>query len=99
MDSPLINFVAAIGIGVVIGLIGGFWLRGKQPNAIWLAPVLAIAGSLIASVLAVTIGNGEDYGWKEPILQVVLAAAGVAAVAFMSSRSTASSDSAAPAKQ
>lgn len=97
MDSPLINFVAAIGIGVVIGLIGGFWLRGKQPNAIWLAPVLAVAGALIASLLAVTIGNGEDYGWKEPILQVVLAAAGVGVVAFLSSRSSASTGTSTPA--
>jgi len=99
MSSPLINFVAAIGIGVVIGLIGGFWLRGKQPNAIWLAPVLAVVGALIASTLAVTIGNGEDYGWKEPILQVVLAAAGVAVVAFLSSRNSASTGSTTPASQ
>ncbi|HEY8473318.1 MAG TPA: GlsB/YeaQ/YmgE family stress response membrane protein [Natronosporangium sp.] len=83
----------------MIGLIGGFVLRGKQPNAIWLAPVLATVGSVIASVLAVTIGNGDDYGWKEPILQVVLAAAGVAAVAFLGSRTKSeSTSSAAPAK-
>jgi uncharacterized membrane protein YeaQ/YmgE (transglycosylase-associated protein family) len=82
----MINFLAAIGIGLAIGLIGGFWLKSKQPNAIWLAPVLALAGSLIASVLARILGDPADYGWKEPILQVVLAVAGVAVVAFLASR-------------
>lgn len=82
----MINFLAAIGIGAVIGLIGGFVLRGKNPSAIWLAPVLAIGGALIASVLAFLLGDPEDYGWKEPILQVVLAAVGVGVVAFLGSR-------------
>lgn len=86
MSSPLINFIGAIGIGVVIGLIGGFWLRSKQPNAIWLAPVLAIAGSLIASILALVFGDDRQYGYREPILQVVLAIVGVAVVVFLSSR-------------
>lgn len=85
----MINFLAAIGIGLVIGLIGGFWLKGRQPNAIWLAPVLALAGSLIASVLARIFGDPADYGWKEPILQVVLAVAGVAVVAYLVSRKSA----------
>lgn len=79
----MINFLAAIGIGVVIGLIGGFVLRSKQPRAIWLAPVLAVGGALIASVLALLLGDPEDYGWKEPILQVVLAGAGVAVTALL----------------
>jgi len=82
----MINFLAAIGIGLVIGLVGGYWLKGKQPNAMWLAPVLALAGALAASVLAWFIGDRADYGWKEPILQVVLAIAGVAVVAFLASR-------------
>jgi uncharacterized membrane protein YeaQ/YmgE (transglycosylase-associated protein family) len=82
----MINFLAAIGIGVVIGLIGGFVLRAKYPTAIWLAPVLAVAGALIASVLAFILGDPEDYGWKEPILQVVLAGAGVAVAAVLGSR-------------
>ena len=84
----MINFLAAIGIGLVIGLIGGFWLKSKQSNAIWLAPVLALAGSLLASVLALIFGDPGDYGWKEPILQVVLAIAGVATVAFLASRNS-----------
>lgn len=78
MDSPLLNFVAAVGIGLVIGLVGGFLLKGKRPAAVWLAPVLALVGSLLASVIALIVGDDRQYGWKEPILQVVLAVAGVA---------------------
>jgi hypothetical protein len=77
MESPLLNFVAAIGIGLVVGLIGGYVLRSKRPNAIWLVPVLAVVGSLLASVITLILGDDRQYGWKEPILQVVLAVGGV----------------------
>jgi hypothetical protein len=82
MDSPQLNFLAAVGIGLVIGIIGGFVLKGRFASAIWLAPVLALGGSLAASVLALIFGDDRQYGWKEPILQVVLAIAGVA-VAYL----------------
>lgn len=88
----MINFLAAIGIGLVIGLVGGFALRGKQSNAVWLSPVLAIVGALIASVLAFIIGDPEDYGWKEPILQVALAVVGAGIPWFLASRNSASAD-------
>lgn len=87
VTSNMINFLGAIGIGIVIGLIGGFWLRGRQPSAIWLAPALAVAGTLVASVLALIFGDRADYGYKEISLQVVLAAAGVG-IAFLRARSS-----------
>ena len=65
MDSPLLNFVAAVGVGLVIGLIGGFMLRSKAANAIWLAPVLAIVGALVATGAAYVFGEPTGYGWKE----------------------------------
>lgn len=86
MSTPLLNFVAAIGIGVVIGIIGGLALRGRLPKAMWLAPVLATSGSLIASILAVIFGDRSNYGWKESTLQVVLALAGVAVTYYVGSR-------------
>lgn len=83
----MINFLAGIGIGLVIGVIGGFALKGRLPSAVWMAPVLAVAGTLIASVLALIFGE-PSYGWKEPVLQVVLALGGVGVVAFLASRNT-----------
>lgn len=81
------NFVIAVVIGLVIGGVGGFLLRGRHSAALWLSPVLAVAGALIASVLASLFGD-PGYGWKEATLQVVLAAAGAGAVAVIASRSS-----------
>lgn len=86
MDTPALNFVAAVGIGLVIGLIAGFLLKGRSPNAIWMAPVLAVVGAVLASVLALMFGDTTDYGWKEPIVQVVLALAGAASTYFIGGR-------------
>jgi hypothetical protein len=86
MDSPELNFLAAVGIGLVIGLIGGVALKGRSANAIWLAPVLALSGSLAASVLALIIGDDRQYGWKEPILQVALAIGGVVVTYLLGAR-------------
>jgi len=83
------NFVFAIVIGLVIGGVGGFLLRGRHPAALWLAPALAVAGALIASILATLVGD-PGYGWKEATLQVVLAGAGAASVAVIASRSQSS---------
>lgn len=74
------NFLAAVVIGVVIGLAGGLYARSKQANAIWLAPVAAIVGAVLASVLATTLGDPADYGWKEKLLQVILALVAAGAV-------------------
>jgi uncharacterized membrane protein YeaQ/YmgE (transglycosylase-associated protein family) len=79
------HFVYATIIGLVIGAIGGFVLRSRAANAIWLAPVLAVVGSLIASALAAAFGN-PGYGIKEFLLQVVLALAGVGVVFALASR-------------
>ena len=90
MDSPLLNFVAAIGIGLVIGVLGGFTLRSKSPSAMWMAPVFALVGALVASGLALIFGDDRQYGWKEPILQVVLAVLGVGLAYFLTARSSSS---------
>jgi hypothetical protein len=83
MGSPELNFLAAVGIGLAVGLIGGFALKGRFASAIWLAPVLALGGSLVASVLALLLGDDRQYGWKEATLQVVLSLVGVAVAYFV----------------
>lgn len=80
----MINFLLAIVIALVIGGIGGFVLRGRNPSAIWLAPVLALVGTVLASIAARMFGDdGGLYGPKEAALQVVLALAGVGVVALV----------------
>ncbi|GIF62396.1 hypothetical protein Ais01nite_04310 [Asanoa ishikariensis] len=83
------NFLFAIIIGVVVGVVGGFALRGRQANAVWLAPALAVAGALVAALLALLFGDDRDYGWKEITLQIVLAIAGVAVTWFLGTRNAA----------
>jgi uncharacterized membrane protein YeaQ/YmgE (transglycosylase-associated protein family) len=90
MDTPLLNFVAAIGIGLVIGVLGGFTLRSKSASAIWMAPVLALVGALVASGLAAIFGDRRDYGYKEAVLQVILAVVGVGLAYFLTARSSTS---------
>lgn len=87
MDTPLLNFVAAIAIGLIIGLVAGFILRGRSANAIWMAPLLAVIGAVLASGLAYQFGDRRDYGYKEAALQVVLALAGAGITALMGRRS------------
>jgi len=89
MTTPLLNFLAAAGIGLVVGVVGGFLLKGKAATAIWLAPLLAIVGALVASVLAYMFGDRADYGWKEASLQVVLAVVGVAITSVLAGRTSA----------
>ena len=86
------NFLFAVIIGVVIGGIGGFVLRSKMANAIWLAPVLSVVGALIAATAAAIFGDKRDYGPKEITLQIVLAIVGVAVTWFLGNRAPAKSD-------
>jgi uncharacterized membrane protein YeaQ/YmgE (transglycosylase-associated protein family) len=81
----VLDFVIAVVIGLVVGGIGGYLLRGRHPNALWLAPVLSVLGAVIASILATVFGT-PGYGWKEALLQVVLALAGAGVVAMLGSR-------------
>lgn len=83
------DFVIALVIGIVIGGIGGYVLRGRHPSALWLAPVLSVLGAAIATMIAIVFSN-PGYGWKEAVLQVVLALAGVGVVAMLASRRPAS---------
>jgi uncharacterized membrane protein YeaQ/YmgE (transglycosylase-associated protein family) len=81
----MLNFIVAIGIGLVVGIIGGIILRSRSANAVWLAPVLAIVGAVAASVLALIFGE-PTLGWREITLQCVLAVAGVAVTYFVGGR-------------
>jgi uncharacterized membrane protein YeaQ/YmgE (transglycosylase-associated protein family) len=72
----------AIVIGLVIGLLGRLVLPGRQKIGILLTIVVGIVaafvGTLVASALGVEDTSGVD--WIELLLQVGLAAGGVALV-------------------
>jgi uncharacterized membrane protein YeaQ/YmgE (transglycosylase-associated protein family) len=58
-------------------------LPGRQDMPIWLTILISIVAALIGSLIAGALGVGETRGmdWIKLIIQVALAAAGVALVA------------------
>ena len=82
------GIITAIIIGLIIGALGRLVLPGRQNiGIIWtilVGIVAALIGTFIAAALGVANTNGID--WIELIIQVVLAAVGVSAVASIKAR-------------
>jgi uncharacterized membrane protein YeaQ/YmgE (transglycosylase-associated protein family) len=75
--------ISAIVVGLIIGALGRLVVPGRQDISIWLTIAIGIAAALIGSLIASALGVGETSGidWIKLIIQVVLAALGVALVA------------------
>ncbi|MFS1304851.1 GlsB/YeaQ/YmgE family stress response membrane protein [Streptosporangium longisporum] len=82
------GIITAIVIGAIIGILGRLVVPGKQNIPIWLTIVIGIVAALLGSFLANALGVGDTRGidWIEIVIQVALAAAGVALVAGMYGR-------------
>ena len=82
------GIISALIIGLIIGALGRLIVPGKQNIPIWLTMVVgvvaAFVGTLIASALGVNDTKGID--WIELIIQLALAAGGVALVAGLYGR-------------
>ncbi|HEU4544245.1 MAG TPA: GlsB/YeaQ/YmgE family stress response membrane protein [Jiangellaceae bacterium] len=83
------SILAAIVIGLIIGILGRLVLPGRQNVSIILTIlvgiVAALAGTALAGALDVADTDGVD--WIELGLQVLLAAVGVGLVSTVTSRS------------
>jgi len=68
-------------IGTVIGLLARLVVPGRQPIPMWLTVLIGIVGALVGNWLASLLGVRSTAGvdWIRHILQVGVAAAGVAA--------------------
>jgi uncharacterized membrane protein YeaQ/YmgE (transglycosylase-associated protein family) len=75
--------VSAIIVGLIIGALGRLALPGRQDIPIWLTILIGIVAALVGSLIASALGVGETRGidWIKLIIQVALAAGGVALVA------------------
>ena len=83
------SIITAILIGIVVGVLGRLALPGKQPIGmlvtILVGIVAAFIGTAIARALGIpTVTNGID--WLELLVQVIVAALGVALVAALMGR-------------
>ncbi|GAA2384751.1 GlsB/YeaQ/YmgE family stress response membrane protein [Streptomyces glaucosporus] len=76
------GIITAIVVGIVIGALGRLVLPGRQRvGALWTIAVgilAALLGTFIAAGLGVASTNGID--WIQVLIQVALAAVGIAAL-------------------
>lgn len=75
--------LSAIIVGLIVGALGRLVVPGRQNISIWLTIAIGIAAALIGGLIASALGVGNTSGidWIKLIIQVALAAVGVALVA------------------
>jgi len=74
------GFFTAIIVGLIIGALGRLVLPGKQQIGFWLTLVIGVVAALVGTFIAAAFGVAKTPGvdWIELILQVALAAGGIA---------------------
>lgn len=83
------GIITAILIGIVVGVLGRLLVPGKQSIGLLVTILIGIVGAFLGTALARVLGlptmtNGID--WIELLVQVVVAAVGVALVSAMMGR-------------
>jgi uncharacterized membrane protein YeaQ/YmgE (transglycosylase-associated protein family) len=81
--------IMAILVGLVVGALGRFLVPGKQRIPIWLTIAVGIVAAFVGTALARAMGiptvtSGID--WMELLVQVIVAAVGVALVSGLTRR-------------
>lgn len=76
------GIISAIVIGVVIGVLGRLVVPGRQRIGVLWTILVGIVAALIGSALAAALGVADTKGvdWIEWLIQIGLAALGVAAL-------------------
>jgi uncharacterized membrane protein YeaQ/YmgE (transglycosylase-associated protein family) len=82
------GIITALIVGLIIGALGRLVVPGKQNIPIWLTMLIGVAAALLGTVIARATGVADTRGfdWIELIIQVVLAAIGVALVVGVAGR-------------
>ncbi|MFD7686971.1 GlsB/YeaQ/YmgE family stress response membrane protein [Streptomyces sp. NPDC051740] len=76
------GIISAIVIGIVIGVLGRLVVPGRQRIGVLWTILVGIAAALIGSAVAAAFGVADTEGvdWVEWLIQIGLAALGVAAL-------------------
>jgi uncharacterized membrane protein YeaQ/YmgE (transglycosylase-associated protein family) len=84
----LVAIISAIVVGAIVGVLGRLVVPGRQNISILLTVVVGIVAALLGTVIARWLGVADTNGidWIQLLIQVVLAAIGVALVAGVGSR-------------
>jgi uncharacterized membrane protein YeaQ/YmgE (transglycosylase-associated protein family) len=83
------GIITAIIVGAIIGALGRLVVPGRQPIPIWLTILIGIVAAFIGTFIARAIGiptQTSGIDWLELLVQVIVAAIGVAIVAGAYSR-------------
>lgn len=75
------SVIGAIFIGLIIGALGRLVVPGRQRIPIWLTIAVGILAALAGSAIVGPMRDTEGVDWVELVVQVALAAAGVAIAA------------------
>ena len=77
------GIIAALVIGLIIGVLGRIVAPGRQNIPLWLTLVVGIVAALVGTFIAsaVDVATTRGIDWIELIIHVALAAIGVAIVA------------------
>ena len=83
------SIITAILVGIVVGVLGRLVLPGKQPIGMLVTILVGIVSAFIGTAIARALGiptatSGID--WLELLVQVIVAALGVALVAALMGR-------------
>ncbi|WP_433050744.1 GlsB/YeaQ/YmgE family stress response membrane protein [Dactylosporangium sp. CS-033363] len=81
--------ITALIVGLIIGALGRLVVPGRQNLPIWLTIVVGIIAAFLGTLIANAIGISTDtpgVDWGELLVQVVVAAIGVALVAGFAGR-------------
>jgi uncharacterized membrane protein YeaQ/YmgE (transglycosylase-associated protein family) len=76
------GIISAIVIGIVIGVLGRLVVPGRQRIGVLWTVLVGIVAALIGSAIAAAFGVADTEGvdWVEWLIQIGLAALGVAAL-------------------
>lgn len=76
------GIISGLIVGLVIGGLARLVLPGKQKVALWLTVLIGFVGALVGTGLARAVGVADTRGidWIEIVLQVGVAALGIALV-------------------
>jgi uncharacterized membrane protein YeaQ/YmgE (transglycosylase-associated protein family) len=80
------SILGAIVIGLVIGALGRLVLPGRQSIPIWLTMAVGIVAALIGTAIVGPLRDTRGIDVVELLVQVVIAAVGVALVSSMYGR-------------
>jgi uncharacterized membrane protein YeaQ/YmgE (transglycosylase-associated protein family) len=81
------GIITALIVGLIIGALGRLVVPGRQNIPIWLTMAIGVVAALLGTILARLIGvSTSGFSLLELVIQVALAAIGVAVVAGTTGR-------------